>query len=124
MTTALWCLLISLFLPIVCAGISKAGGQGYDNAQPRDWLARQEGFRARAVAAQQNSWEALIIFAIAVLVAHGVAGPLESVDQMAVAFVLARLAYIVAYVANWALFRSLVWLLGFFLSISIFVAAA
>lgn len=124
MTTALWCLLISVFLPIVCAGISKAGGQGYDNAQPRDWLARQEGFRARAVAAQQNSWEALIIFAIAVLVAHGVAGPLESVDQMAVAFVLARLAYIVAYVANWALFRSLVWLLGFFLSISIFVAAA
>ena len=124
MTTALWCLLISMFLPIVCAGISKAGGQGYDNAQPRDWLARQEGFRARAVAVQQNSWEALIIFAIAVLVAHGVAGPLESVDQMAVAFVLARLAYIVAYVANWALFRSLVWLLGFFLSISIFVAAA
>jgi len=124
MTTALWCLLISMFLPIVCVGISKAGGQGYDNAQPRDWLARQEGFRARAVAAQQNSWEALIIFAIAVLVAHGVAGPLESVDQMAVAFVLARLAYIVAYVANWALFRSLVWLLGFFLSISIFVAAA
>lgn len=124
MTTALWCLLISMFLPIVCAGISKAGGQGYDNAQPRDWLARQEGFRARAVAAQQNSWEALIIFAIAVLVAHGVAGPLESVDQMAVAFVLARLAYIVAYVANWALFRSLVWLLGFFLSVSIFVAAA
>jgi len=124
MTTALWCLLISLFLPIVCAGISKAGGQGYDNAQPRDWLARQEGFRARAVAAQQNSWEALIIFAIAVLVAHGVAGPLESVDQMAVAFILARLAYIVAYVANWPLFRSLVWLLGFFLSISIFVAAA
>ena len=48
MTTALWCLLISMFLPIVCAGISKAGGQGYDNAQPRDWLARQEGFRAHA----------------------------------------------------------------------------
>lgn len=124
MTTALWCLLIAMLLPIVCAGISKAGGQGYDNAHPRDWLARQEGFRARAVAAQQNSWEALILFGMAVLVAHVVAGPLASVDQFAVAFVLARLAYIVAYVANWALFRSLVWLLGLFLSVSIFVAAA
>jgi uncharacterized MAPEG superfamily protein len=124
MTIALWCLLITMFLPIVCAGISKAGGEGYDNAQPRAWLARQEGFRARAVAAQQNSWEALILFGLAVLAAHTVAGPQDSVDQFAVAFVLARIGYIVAYVANWALVRSLVWLLGLFLSISIFVAAA
>lgn len=124
MTTALWCLLITMFLPIFCAGIAKAGGDGYDNARPRDWLARQEGFRARAVAAQQNSWEALIIFGLAVLAAHTVAGPRDAVDQFAVAFVLARVGYIVAYIANWALVRSLVWLLGLFLSISIFVAAA
>jgi uncharacterized MAPEG superfamily protein len=124
MTTALWCLLITMFLPIVCAGISKAGGEGYDNAQPREWLAKQEGFRARAVAAQQNSWEALIIFGLAVVTAHAVAGPQTSVDQFAVAFVVARLGYIVSYVANWALVRSLVWLLGLFLSVSIFVAAA
>lgn len=124
MTTALWCLLITMFLPIVCAGISKAGGEAYDNAQPRDWLARQEGFRARAVAAQQNSWEALIVFGFAVVTAHTLAGPLASVDQFAVAFVISRVVYIAAYVVNWALLRSLVWLLGFFLSISIFVAAA
>lgn len=124
MTTALWCLFITMFLPIVCAGISKAGGQGYDNAQPRQWLAQQEGFRARAVAAQQNSWEALLLFAIAVLVAHVILGPSDSVNQMAVGFVVARLAYIVAYVVNWAMARTLVWLVGFLLTVSIFAAAS
>ncbi len=124
MTTALWCLFITMFLPIVCAGISKAGGQGYDNAQPRQWLAQQEGFRARAMAAQQNSWEALLLFAIAVLVVHVILGPSDSVNQMAVGFVVARLAYIAAYVANWAMARTLVWLVGFLLTISIFAAAS
>jgi uncharacterized MAPEG superfamily protein len=124
MTTALWCLFIAMFLPIVCAGISKAGGQGYDNAQPRQWLAQQEGFRARAVAAQQNSWEALLLFAISVLVAHVILGPTDSVNRMAVGFVLVRLAYIAAYVANWAMARTLVWLVGFLLTISIFAAAS
>jgi uncharacterized MAPEG superfamily protein len=113
-----------MFLPIVCAGISKAGGQGYDNAQPRQWLAQQEGFRARAVAAQQNSWEALLLFAISVLVAHVILGPTDSVNRMAVGFVLVRLAYIAAYVANWAMARTLVWLVGFLLTISIFAAAS
>lgn len=53
-----WCLLIMGLLPIVCAGISKAGARSYDNRNPREWLAAQEGYRKRAVAAQQNSWEA------------------------------------------------------------------
>ncbi|MEK9811992.1 MAG: MAPEG family protein [Bordetella sp.] len=123
MTTAFWCLFITMFLPVVCAGISKAGGQGYDNAQPRQWLAQQEGFRARALAAQQNSWEALLLFSIAILVAHVILGPSDSVNQMAVGFVVARLAYISAYVANWAMVRTLVWLVGFLLTISIFAAA-
>ncbi|MFZ8911872.1 MAG: MAPEG family protein [Burkholderiaceae bacterium] len=124
MTTALWCLFITMFFPIVCAGISKAGGERYDNAQPRQWLAKQEGFRGRAVAAQQNSWEALLLFAIAIVVAHVILGPTDSVNQMAVGFVVARLAYIFAYVANWAMVRTLVWLVGFLLTISIFAAAS
>ena len=124
MTTALWCLFVTMFLPIVCAGISKAGGKRYDNAQPRKWLAEQEGFRARAVAAQQNTWEALLLFAIAIIVAHMLLGPTDSVNQMAVGFVVSRLVYILAYVANWAMARTLVWLVGFFLTIAIFAAVS
>ena len=43
-----WCVLVASLLPIVCAGIAKCGrfgkrrsDGGYDNADPRAWLARQ-----------------------------------------------------------------------------------
>ena len=51
-------------------------------------------------------------------------GPTDSVNQMAVGFVISRLVYILAYVANWAMARTLVWLVGFFLTIAIFAAAS
>jgi uncharacterized MAPEG superfamily protein len=35
---------------------------GYDNSDPRGWLARQAGWKARADAAQANSFEALPFF--------------------------------------------------------------
>ncbi len=124
MTIAFWCLLVVAVLPIVCAGIAKAGGEAYDNHNPREWLDRQEGFRKRATAAQQNSWEAFGFFTAAVFVAHASGGPSEAVDQMAMAFVVARALYILTYVADWAMLRTLVWFAGFFLTISIFVSAA
>ncbi|MEY4001221.1 MAG: hypothetical protein RI968_339 [Pseudomonadota bacterium] len=99
MTIAFWCLLVVAVLPIVCAGIAKAGGEAYDNHNPREWLDRQEGFRKRATAAQQNSWEAFGFFTAAVFVAHASGGPSEAVDQMAMAFVVARALYILTYVA-------------------------
>jgi len=124
LTIAFWCLLIVAVLPIVCAGIAKVGGEAYDNHNPREWLDRQEGFRKRATAAQQNSWEAFGFFTAAVFVAHASGGPSEAVDQMAIAFVVARALFILTYVADWAMVRSLVWFAGFFLTISIFVSAA
>ncbi len=124
MTTAFWCLLVLAVLPIVCAGISKAGGDSYDNHAPRAWLARQEGFRARAVAAQQNSWEAFALMTAAVLVAHASVGPSDAANQLAVAVVAARLAYILCYVADWAMARTLVWVAGFFMTLSIFLVGA
>jgi len=42
----------------------------------------------------------------------------------ALAFVLARVAYIVCYVTDRASLRSLVWLVGFAVSVSLFVLAA
>ena len=54
-TVAYWCVLIAALLPIVCAGLAKWHGfgrprreGGYDNVEPRAWLARQDGWRARA----------------------------------------------------------------------------
>jgi uncharacterized MAPEG superfamily protein len=124
MTLALWCLLVAALLPIVCAGIAKWGFEDFDNRRPREWLARQQGWRARAHAAQQNSWEALPIFTAAVLTAHVVEAPQGRVDLLAGLFVAARLAYIVAYVADLATLRSALWLAGLGACVGLFAAGA
>ena len=124
MTTALWCLMVAALLPIVCTGIAKWGFRGYDNSRPRDWLAAQEGWRGRANAAQQNSWEAFAIFSAAVLTAHVAGAPQPTVDAIALAFISTRLVYTWCYIMNFASLRSVVWLVGLGLSISLFVISA
>ena len=62
MTIAYWCVLFMGLFPIVAAGIAKKGFEDYDNASPRQWLAKQTGFRARANTAQANLFESLPLF--------------------------------------------------------------
>ena len=112
MTIAFACVLVMGLLPYVAAGISKKGFENYDNSHPREWLAKQSGFRARANAAQANLFESLPLFFAAVIIASVAHAPQERIDFLAVCFVVCRLAYLVCYVANWATARSLVWLAG------------
>lgn len=128
MTVASFCLLVACVLPIVCAGIAKSGTfstprsqGGYDNRDPRAWLARQTGRRARANAAQANSFEALPLFIAAVLVAQQAGAVQALVDALAVVFVLLRVAYIALYVADRAALRSVVWIAAFGVCVAIFL---
>jgi uncharacterized MAPEG superfamily protein len=124
MTSALWCLFVAALLPVVCAGIAKWGFPRFDNHRPRDWLAKQDGWRARANAAQANSWEALAVFAAGVLTAHAAEAPQALVDGFALAFIACRVAYIAFYVTDRATPRSLVWFAGYGLSLGMFFLAA
>lgn len=115
-TVAYWCVLVAALLPIVCAGIAKSGmfrvspkKGGYDNNNPRAWLARQTDWRARADAAQANTFEALPFFFAAVIIAHHLQAAQALLDILAFMFVVLRLAYIVMYVADMAKSRSAVW---------------
>ena len=130
MNIAHLCMIAAALLPIVCAGIAKAGRfgvppsqGGYDNGNPRAWLARQEGYRARANAAQANSWEALPLFLAGVLVAQQTGARPAVVDALALAFIALRVVYIACYVAQRDLLRSLVWALALACSIALFFAA-
>jgi uncharacterized MAPEG superfamily protein len=116
MTLAQWCVLIAALMPIVCAGIAKSGmfgkprrDGGYDNDLPREWLARQTDWRARANAAQANCFEALPFFIGAVVIAHQHGAQQAWVDAGAVLFVLLRVAYVACYLRNLAKLRSLAW---------------
>jgi len=124
MTTAFWCVLIAALLPYVTASIAKAGGEKFNNRNPRAWLERQQGFRARANAAQANSFEAFPLFAAAVIVAHLTEAPPDRVDGLAVIFVVARVLYIVCYLGDWHWARSVVWLVGLLATLTIFVSGA
>jgi uncharacterized MAPEG superfamily protein len=123
MTTALWCLFVAALLPVVCAGISKWGFKNFDNRRPREWLAKQDGWRARANSAQANSWEALIVFAAGVLTAHVAGAAQPTVDALAIAFIVARVLYIYLYVSDRATFRSFAWFASYGISLAMFFLA-
>ena len=124
MTIALWCILVAGLLPISGAAIAKWGFRDYDNADPRAWLARQTGYRARANAAQQNGFEGLPLFIGAVMVASFTQGPQPIIDQLAVLYILSRIAYTVCYVGNRPTLRSLVWIAGLACIVGLFVVAS
>lgn len=130
MSLAFWCLLVACLLPYVCVFLAKGSGVGkplheggYDNRDPRAWLARQEGWAARANAAQANSFEALPFFIGAVLVAHQLHVPQARVDLLAGLFIACRLLYIAFYLGDRAFLRSLAWVIGLGLNIAIMLAA-
>ena len=120
MTIAYACVLLMGLLPYVAAGIAKKGFENYDNSMPRQWLANQTGFRARANAAQANLFESLPLFFAAVIIASINHAPQARIDLLALGFVAARIVYIVCYVANWPTARSIVWLVGLICVVTIF----
>ena len=128
-TMAYWCVLVAAVLPIVCAGIAKSGmftispnKGGYDNNNPRAWLARQTDWRARANAAQANTFEALPFFFAAVIIAHQLQARQVVLDILAFAFIVLRIAYILMYVADMAKTRTAIWLAALVINIWILFA--
>ncbi|MDR2318690.1 MAG: MAPEG family protein [Pseudomonas sp.] len=127
MTVALWCILIALCLPPLCALIAKVSSGRFglrDNHDPRAFLDTLSGLPRRAHAAQQNSFEAFPAFAAAVLVAD-IVGNAEQVTQdvLGVMYITSRLLYIICYLADWAALRSLVWFAGMAIIVAFFVVS-
>jgi len=125
-TVAYWCILVAALLPIVCASIAKyrmmttpRRDGGYDNHNPRAWLARQTDWRARANAAQANTFEALPLFFAAVIIAHLLQASQTPLDILALLFVVRRIAYIMMYVADLANAGSAIWSAALLVNIGI-----
>lgn len=123
-TIAYWCVLVMAIMPIVCAGIAKYGmftlapkKGGYDNHNPRAWLAMQTDWRARANAAQANTFEALPFFFAAVIIAHQLQARQTVLDILALMFVFLRMAYVLMYVADMAKTRSAIWFAALLINI-------
>ena len=126
LATAYWCILITALLPYVLALVAKTSGPGYNNRNPRAWLAKQDGnYRVqRANAAHLNAFEAFAPFAAGVLMAQLAGVDHGRIALLAVVFVAMRLAHGIFYVADVQLARSLAWLGGFACVVALMVMAA
>jgi uncharacterized MAPEG superfamily protein len=127
MTLAIFCIFLAAIMPIVCAGIAKAGmftthprDGGFDNRNPRDWLAKQDGYRKWADAAQRNCWEALPFFAAAVIVNHMLGGAGALANVLAITFIALRCVFVYLYLTGKQGARSIVWTLAMLVNVALF----
>lgn len=125
MTIALWCVLAAGLMPYVWTVYAKASKPGFDNNNPREFLVNLEGRGQRANWAQMNGFEAFPPFAAAVIIASFLANiDPQTLDLLAVSFVICRFLHGVFYVSNNATLRSVVWLVSMGCWVTIFVLSA
>lgn len=117
-------MLAAAVLPYCAAVAAKAGGRAFDNNAPRGWLAVQEGWRARANAAQMNLFEGLPFFYAAVLFALYSGADQDRVSNLMLAWVLVRVFYILAYILGRGTVRSIIWAVALVLNLLILFPAA
>ena len=115
MTILIICLFIAALLPFiakipVAIAMHKLGR--YNNNHPRAQQTELTGFGARALAAHQNAFESLIIFAPAVLLAIATKNTGSFIEQLAITHVIARVLYNIAYLMDIATIRSIIWAVG------------
>jgi len=124
MTLAFWCVVMAGLLPLGGTAAAKWGFKAYDNHNPRQWLSEQTGSRARALAAEKNTHESFPFFAAAVIIAHLAVGSHSLIDTLAAVYIAARIVFLIAYILDWASFRTFVWLIGVICTVAIATAGA
>ena len=125
MTVAEWCVFGTVMLYLLTiVPIKWTGFRRYDNARPRDPAFYDEPLRARALGAHQNGIEAFPFFAAAVLLAEFRAAPQNLINELAVLFLIVRIAYVLTYIGDRPRLRSILWNVGFLINIAIFFMPA
>jgi uncharacterized MAPEG superfamily protein len=125
MTIAEWCVFAIVMLYLVSiAPIKWLRFRRFDNSRPRDPAFYEDPIAARSLGAHQNGIEAFPFFAAAILLAEFRACPQRLVDELAVLFVIVRIAYVFTYIGNRPTLRSILWSIGFAINIAIFFLPA
>src|ERR1700678_2566568 len=119
MTIAYWCVLIAAILPYVFTVLAKSGQPKYDNQRPREYLELVQGWRKRAHWTQLNAFEAFPSFAAAVIIAQQLHAHQNTINLLAISFIIARIFHGVFYVKNLACLRTVAWFIGFASMISL-----
>ena len=124
MFIAYCCILIAALLPYLWAVLAKSSAPGYNNKDPRGWVAKQESYRVKnAYAAHLNAFEAFPAFAAAVLMAQFAQVDPQRVAWLAIAFIACRILHGIFYLSVQQALRSLSWLGGFICVATLMISA-
>ena len=125
MTVAEGCVFGTLMLYLLTiASIKWIGFRRFNNSRPRDPAFYDGPIAARALGAHQNGIEAFPFFAAAVLLAQFRACPQRLIDELAVLFLIVRIAYVFTYLGDRPTLRSILWSIGFAINLAIFFMPA
>src|SRR6202046_985429 len=125
MTIAEYCVFGTLMLYLLTiAPVKWLRFRRFDNARPRDPAFYEEPIAARALGAHLNGIEAFPFFAVAVLLAEFRTGPQRVIDELAVLFLIVRIAYVFTYLGNRPTLRSILWGIGLAINLAIFFMPA
>jgi uncharacterized MAPEG superfamily protein len=121
MTVAEWCVFGTLMVYLLTiVPVKWIGFRSYNNAKPRDPSFYADPIRARALGAHQNGIESFPFFAVAVLLAEFHAAPQSRINELALLFLIVRIAYVFTYLGDRPRLRSILWNIGFTINIGIF----
>jgi len=121
MTIAEWCIFGAVMLYLLTiAPIKWIGFRRFDNSKPRDPAFFADPLRARALGAHQNGIETFPFFAAAVLLAEFRNSPQNLINELAVLFLIVRIAYVLTYLGDRPALRSILWSIGFAINVGIF----
>ena len=120
-------LLLAVFLIYVPRGVvareQAKQPEGYDNATPRQQYTKLGGLGQRAQGAHVNGFEALTLFAPAVLACELRHVAIGLTSALCLGFVALRTIYLGLYLGDKPSVRSAVWVLGFLTTLALYVLA-
>jgi uncharacterized MAPEG superfamily protein len=120
-TLAEWCLFGAVILYLGTLAPAKAlAPREFDNADPRAAKFYEHPVRKRALGAHVNGIETFPFFAAAVILAELKGAPQDWTDALAVAFLLARIAFVIAYVGDRPTLRTVLWNVAMAFNVGIF----
>jgi uncharacterized MAPEG superfamily protein len=121
MTVAEWCVFGAVLLYLLTiAPFKVTGSPQFDNSRPRDPAFYDDPIRARALGAHINGIETFPFFAVAVLLAEFRTAPQNLINELAVLFLIVRIAFVFTYLGNRPTLRSVLWNIGFAINVAIF----
>ncbi len=127
MSIAIITLLVLTVLPISLYWVSGAFRHSQlgvvDNKNPRAQNAQLQDGGARAVAAQKNAWEALVVYTASIVALTIAAVDLDSLATYFYILIACRVLHGISYVLNQDIIRSIAFIAGYGICIYFFILA-